>query len=81
MSGDDGQAPGRRRGGPRPPRPGADGPTVVRGASLGGPGAPRPATSEVRCDCGSLLARLVGPSIELKCRRCKRSWSIPVSAG
>lgn len=28
--------------------------------------------AEVRCECGSLMARLVGNHIELKCRRCKR---------
>ena len=27
---------------------------------------------ELRCDCGSLLARLIAGEIELKCRRCKR---------
>jgi len=34
---------------------------------------------ELRCGCGSLPARLVGSSIELKCRRCKRVWNIPVA--
>lgn len=28
--------------------------------------------AEVRCECGSLMARLVGNRLELKCRRCKR---------
>lgn len=27
---------------------------------------------ELRCDCGSLLARLIAGELELKCRRCKR---------
>ena len=27
----------------------------------------------VRCACGSLLARYFGRTIELKCRRCKRT--------
>ena len=27
---------------------------------------------EVRCDCGCLLAKRVGDTLELKCRRCKR---------
>ena len=27
---------------------------------------------ELRCDCGCLLARKVGDTLELKCRRCKR---------
>jgi hypothetical protein len=33
---------------------------------------------ELRCGCGSLLARLVGGAVELKCRRCKRTWNIPL---
>ncbi len=28
--------------------------------------------AEVRCHCGSLMARLVANRLELKCRRCKR---------
>lgn len=28
--------------------------------------------AEVRCHCGSLVARVIGSGIELKCRRCKR---------
>jgi len=27
---------------------------------------------ELRCDCGSLMARVTVRGIELKCRRCKR---------
>gem|GEM_PF-1909532 len=42
----------------------------------------RPATAErhcdLRCDCGSLLARRAGDHIELKCRRCKRVVGIAV---
>ena len=34
--------------------------------------------SELRCGCGSLLARVVGAAVELKCRRCKRTWNIPL---
>jgi hypothetical protein len=34
---------------------------------------------QCRCTCGSLLARLVGGSVELKCRRCKRTLLLPVS--
>jgi hypothetical protein len=34
-------------------------------------GAPR-APCDLRCECGSLLARVVGGRVELKCRRCKR---------
>jgi hypothetical protein len=36
---------------------------------------------ELRCGCGSLLARVVGTAVELKCRRCKRTWSIPLQRG
>ena len=31
---------------------------------------------ELRCECGSLLARIVGDSVELKCRKCKRVVAI-----
>jgi phage FluMu protein Com len=27
---------------------------------------------ELRCDCGSLMARVTERGVELKCRRCKR---------
>ncbi len=33
---------------------------------------------ELRCGCGSLLARVVGDAVELKCRRCKRTWNLPL---
>jgi len=33
---------------------------------------------ELRCGCGSLLARVVGTMVELKCRRCKRTWHLPL---
>jgi hypothetical protein len=33
---------------------------------------------DVRCGCGSLLARFVDGAVELKCRRCKRVWRLPV---
>ena len=36
------------------------------------------AAGDVRCGCGSLLARVVGGSVELKCRRCKKTWTIPL---
>jgi hypothetical protein len=29
-------------------------------------------TSEVRCDCGRLLGRLVEGAFEIRCRRCRR---------
>lgn len=32
---------------------------------------------EIRCLCGSLLARLCAQGIELKCKRCKRFHVIP----
>lgn len=41
---------------------------------------PEPQCSELRCLCGSLLARLVAGGVELKCRRCKRTIVIPLSA-
>ncbi|RIK98386.1 MAG: hypothetical protein DCC71_20995 [Proteobacteria bacterium] len=31
-----------------------------------------------RCDCGSLLGRLVAGGVEIKCRRCKRTHVIPL---
>ena len=37
-----------------------------------------PADDEVRCDCGSLLARWTAEGLELKCRRCKRRVIVPV---
>lgn len=37
--------------------------------------------AEVRCDCGSLLARQVESGIELKCRRCKRTVVLPLTDG
>lgn len=33
---------------------------------------------ELRCLCGSLLAKLVPGGVELRCRRCKRSITIPL---
>ena len=36
------------------------------------------ACGDVRCGCGSLLARFVDGAVELKCRRCKRLWRLPV---
>ena len=40
-------------------------------------GAPQP-SSDCRCACGSLLARLVEGGVELKCRRCKRTHFVPL---
>jgi hypothetical protein len=31
-----------------------------------------------RCECGSMLARLVPGGVELKCRRCKRQVVVPL---
>jgi hypothetical protein len=35
----------------------------------------------LRCDCGSLVARLIATGVELKCRRCKRYVIIPLEFG
>lgn len=35
---------------------------------------------EMRCGCGSLLARLVSGGVELKCRRCKRTVVLSLEA-
>ena len=40
---------------------------------------PAPA-KDCRCDCGSLLARLVVGAVEIKCRRCKRIVHIHLPA-
>ena len=37
--------------------------------------------SDLRCGCGSLMARLNQKGIELKCRRCKRIIVVPLSMG
>lgn len=36
--------------------------------------------NEIRCDCGRLLARRAGASIEIKCRRCDRTIVINIDA-
>lgn len=36
------------------------------------------AHEDVRCFCGSLLAKLVEGGVELKCRRCKRIIVVPL---
>ena len=36
------------------------------------------AHADLRCACGSLLARRVPEGVELKCRRCKRTVVIPL---
>jgi hypothetical protein len=45
-----------------------------------GPARRRARADELRCDCGSLLARLTAEGVELKCRRCKRRVVIPITA-
>jgi hypothetical protein len=42
---------------------------------------PRDEHRELRCTCGSLIARLVAGGVELKCRRCKRSIVVPLESG
>jgi hypothetical protein len=53
------------------------------GARRGGcrldPASRRPQPGELRCDCGSLLARWTPEGVELKCRRCKRRVILPVA--
>ena len=34
--------------------------------------------SDCRCQCGSLLARLVDEGVEIKCRRCKQTTWLPL---
>jgi phage FluMu protein Com len=37
------------------------------------------AEDELRCECGCLLARRVAEGIELKCRRCRRVFVVPLT--
>ncbi len=37
-----------------------------------------PIERELRCGCGSLMARLTRTGLELKCRRCKRLIVVPL---
>ena len=39
------------------------------------------ACRDLRCGCGSLLARRVAAGVELKCRRCKHTVLLPISDG
>ena len=48
---------------------------AVRPCECGG------AVADLRCDCGSLLARRVAGGVELKCRRCKRTVVLPLAGG
>jgi len=36
------------------------------------------AEHDLRCQCGSLMARVTKAGLELKCRRCKRVVLVPV---
>ena len=36
--------------------------------------------NDIRCDCGRLVARRVGRTIEIKCRRCDRTTVISLDA-
>jgi hypothetical protein len=36
--------------------------------------------NETRCECGQLIAKVIGGGLELKCKRCKRIVIIPFSA-
>lgn len=45
------------------------------------PPSPPRADGDVRCGCGSLLARLAGDTVEVKCRRCKRVWRLALARG
>jgi hypothetical protein len=49
-----------------------------RQAGLDGARVLHPSAEECRCLCGSLLARVVGSHVELKCRRCKRTLLVPL---
>lgn len=37
-------------------------------------------SSEARCECGQLIAKMRGDGIELKCKRCKRIVLIPFAS-
>jgi phage FluMu protein Com len=40
----------------------------------------RLSNAELRCCCGSLMARVTARGIELKCRRCKRIVLVPADS-
>ncbi len=52
------------------------GPGAIRWAEE--PGSACCQAGDLRCGCGNLLARVVGREVELKCRRCKKLWRIPL---
>jgi len=45
-----------------------------------GPGEQEGALHDVRCACGSLVARRTAAGIELKCRRCRRALLLRIAA-
>jgi phage FluMu protein Com len=45
---------------------------------MGGRRVPE-AERELRCACGSLMARVTTAGVELKCRRCKRVVLLPLA--
>lgn len=51
-------------------------PSIESTCSFERGGKERVAGQDLRCSCGSLLARLVKDTVELKCRRCKRILAI-----
>ncbi len=53
-------------------------PTEARPLLRDGRGAP---CRDLRCGCGSLLARRVASGVELKCRRCKRTLLLSLDGG
>jgi hypothetical protein len=59
------------------PMPPARAPSAIRWADEPTPGCC--GGTELRCGCGNLLARVVGSEVELKCRRCKRLWRVPIA--
>jgi hypothetical protein len=54
---------------------------AVAGAAAGSAAAAAAACPDLRCGCGSLLARRVAGGVELKCRRCKRTVVLPLEEG
>jgi hypothetical protein len=55
-------------------------PLAVPSSAVDVPAANVPRPDDLRCHCGSLLARLVPGGVELKCRRCKRTVTVPLTS-
>lgn len=36
-------------------------------------------SKDIRCECGNLIAKLINEGVELFCRRCKRTFVLPVA--